>query len=75
MIFRVTKWLIWILIVISALVIGQFIGLTLYRRHLSQKRIRDELEPLNQLPPNLQKLLLVHESEIELHNGNLKTSF
>lgn len=56
---------------VVAVVIGQVIGLTMYRRYLKQKQIRDELDPLNQLPPNLHKLLLVQESELELHSGKL----
>lgn len=73
--YKFTKWVLWVVVVVLAIFLGQFIGLTLYKRRLIQKRDRDELEPLALLPPNLQRLLLIKEEALDLQKELGKGAF
>ena len=43
-------------------------GFVIYKRYLTNKKKRDEAEPL-QCVPNTMKLITVKENELELHQG------
>ena len=68
LIFRVTKYLVLTLIIVMATTFGAIFGFTMYRRYLRQKRLRDELEPLVQLPPNLHKKCSKISFELKLNS-------